>query len=679
MPEEQEKRESFFDQAITYSFYLLVFFAPIIFTTSNYELFEFPKMLLVYFFAGLIFCLWALKSLSEKKFTFVNTPLAIPLLLFLGSQILSTIFSIDRHTSIFGYYSRFNGGLLSTFSYLILFFAAVSNLNRTKALKLASVAILSSLFVSLWGIPSHFGYDPSCFLIRGKLDATCWSQDFQPTLRIFSTLGQPNWLAAFLVMTIPLSLAFGLFAKQIQFKIFFFLAFVACFLAFLFTNSRAGALALAFALLAFGGIFVLVNLKSLRVFVKKPKISYLKDKVLPKAGSYSANSVFIFLSIISILILTLRFGGFLIGRVKEAAQKPPSQTQASQPTTPGGTESGQIRLIVWRGALDVFRHYPLFGSGVETFGYSYYQYRPSEHNLTTEWNFLYNKAHNEYLNYLATTGFVGTLVYFLLIIVFIIWAVQFIIKQKSTSPESNNRLLIIGFLCGYLAYLIQNFFGFSIVVVSLLFFLYPALTFLIVDVGKRVSLNLKLNAFLTRIGILFVSLLFLSNIFFLVRTFLADVNFAYGQGLFQLDDYESADLYLKKAAGLILLPEPLYLSYLGYNASFLAQETQSKEFLQEALTQTKKALQISPAHLSLWRNATNTYLELSNLDQSFLTQAQISAQAAAKLAPTDAETLLQFAQVQKIAGNDAQAIETLEKVLHLKPNYQEAKDLLSEW
>ncbi|MDO8734650.1 MAG: O-antigen ligase family protein, partial [Elusimicrobiota bacterium] len=38
----------------------------------------------------------------------------------------------------------------------------------------------------------------------------------------------------------------------------------------------------------------------------------------------------------------------------------------------GGTESGQIRLIVWKGALEVFKHYPIFGSGVETFAYSYY-------------------------------------------------------------------------------------------------------------------------------------------------------------------------------------------------------------------------------------------------------------------------------------------------------------------
>jgi putative inorganic carbon (hco3(-)) transporter len=61
-----------------------------------------------------------------------------------------------------------------------------------------------------------------------------------------------------------------------------------------------------------------------------------------------------------------------------------------------------------KGAWELTKKYPLFGSGVETFAYSYYNVRPVEHNLVTEWDFLYNKAHNEFLNYAATTGFVGS-------------------------------------------------------------------------------------------------------------------------------------------------------------------------------------------------------------------------------------------------------------------------------
>ena len=82
----------------------------------------------------------------------------------------------------------------------------------------------------------------------------------------------------------------------------------------------------------------------------------------------------------------------------------------------GGTESGEIRKIVWRGAVEIYKNYPLLGSGPETFAYSYYNFRPQEHNLVSEWDFLYNKAHNEYLNYLATVGIIGTTAYLILIL-----------------------------------------------------------------------------------------------------------------------------------------------------------------------------------------------------------------------------------------------------------------------
>ncbi len=64
---------------------------------------------------------------------------------------------------------------------------------------------------------------------------------------------------------------------------------------------------------------------------------------------------------------------------------PTNKTQQIAPTEPkvnlgtvldtGGTESGEIRKIVWKGALEVFRNNSVFGTGVETFAYSYYNYR----------------------------------------------------------------------------------------------------------------------------------------------------------------------------------------------------------------------------------------------------------------------------------------------------------------
>ena len=102
-----------------------------------------------------------------------------------------------------------------------------------------------------------------------------------------------------------------------------------------------------------------------------------------------------------------------------------SPTPVPSPNS-GGTESANIRMNVWSGAINAWRANPIFGTGVETFAFAYYKYKPVGQNLTSEWNFLYNKAHNEYLNYLATTGLFGLGSYLLMIGLFIFYALRII-------------------------------------------------------------------------------------------------------------------------------------------------------------------------------------------------------------------------------------------------------------
>src|SRR5207247_3546380 len=132
----------------------------------------------------------------------------------------------------------------------------------------------------------------------------------------------------------------------------------------------------------------------------------------------------------------------------------------------GGTDSGKIRKIVWQGAIEIFKHNLLFGSGVETFAYAYYQYKPIEHNLTSEWDYLYNKAHNEYLNYLATTGLFGLVSYLAIIFLFLFLVSKWLLTNRNHTHETN-YLLITALVAGYLSILITNFFGFSVVIINL--------------------------------------------------------------------------------------------------------------------------------------------------------------------------------------------------------------------
>jgi putative inorganic carbon (HCO3(-)) transporter len=174
------------NQIIEYSFYLLFALVPLILTPWNYELFEFNKMMLTYLLTVVIVGTWLIKMVASKRVIFRRTPLDIPILLFFVSQLLSFLVSIDRHTSLFGYYSRFNGGLFSIISYILLYYAFVSNMTKEKALAVGRWLLVGAALVAIYGIAEHFG-----------IDAQYWVQDVRN--RVFSTLGQPNWLAAYLV------------------------------------------------------------------------------------------------------------------------------------------------------------------------------------------------------------------------------------------------------------------------------------------------------------------------------------------------------------------------------------------------------------------------------------------------------------------------------------------------
>src|SRR5262249_48899139 len=141
---------------------------------------------------------WANICILEKKIIWKRTIFDIPILLFLGSQILSTIFSMNIHTSLFGYYSRFNGGLFSVFSYIFLYYMFVTFVSPKQIKNYISSLITGGILSALYAFPEHFGHSPSCLIFSGKFDDACWVQDVKT--RVFGTFGQPNWLAAYIGM-----------------------------------------------------------------------------------------------------------------------------------------------------------------------------------------------------------------------------------------------------------------------------------------------------------------------------------------------------------------------------------------------------------------------------------------------------------------------------------------------
>ena len=701
-----EKLSSISLRAIEILFYALFFSVPLVFAGNTSELFEFNKMWITFAITIAIAFFWTVRIIAEKSLVIKRTPLDIPIALFVLAQIASTVISLDPHTSLWGYYSRFNGGLLSILCYVFLYYAFVSNLNSAKIVKnIFLVSLVSAFIVVLWALPSHFGKDPTCLIFRGSFDVSCWTADFQPKVRIFGTLGQPAWLAAYLVLLIPISLAFSILYKKDELKrslksIIFLTLSSLMFLSFLYTRTRSAVLALGVGLIFFFGALIL--------FDKPSKKNFVKD--LLKKQKIVVLSIIIFAIIGFFAEIPLSpFDKFSFNNLKNYVQKVKvtqnPQRETVHQTQLGGTDSGKIRLIVWRGAIDVWKNNPIFGTGVETFAYAYYKYRPIEHNLTSEWNFLYNKAHNEYLNYLATTGVFGLLSYlsFIAFFLFIFLATIFKTKNKLSavllaktgvvmSKESQTLAkdpLVLSLVAGFITILITNFFGFSVVIMNIYFFLIPLFVLILMDVLDDKSLGFKLGK-VGEIGFFGWSLISLSFLvtayllFFLFSFWRADVLYALGNNYSKSGEYQQAYSFLRNAVSIH--SEPVFQDEVSTNdASFalaIAYSSQGKNATESAQIISQLAAESSsindsltnshPNNILFWKSRVRIFYNLAQIDNSYLSKALVAMKRVYELGGNEASIAYNLGVLYGQSGDSKKAVEILKKTVALKPDYRDA-------
>lgn len=667
----------FVDLVISAGFYLLFFLVPLFFSASTSELFEYNKMVLTYGLTILIVGTWICKMVLAKKIIYKHTVLEIPLLLYLLSHLLSTVFSIDPHISIWGYYSRFHEGLLASISYILLYFAAVSNLNRDHIKKILYFSLASALIVSVWGIMEHFGNSPSCMLITGKAGVDCWVQDVQS--RVYATLGQPNWMAAYLCIQILIILGFiSDKRKAFSVKIFSLDASLLTlptlfFAALLFTKSRSGILGLGLGL----GVFALLNLKSFKELIKKfwPIVAGLVFVTILFGLPFAQTEKF------SLENLVNKPTAASIAKAAAAAKNPDINI----------SESGDIRKVVWTGALKVWQRYPIFGSGVETFGYSYYKDRPAAHNMLSEWDFLYNKAHNEYLNILATTGAVGFIAYALVI--------------ASAAWQSRKNPALLG---AYVTILVTNFFGFSVVIIGLYFFLIPAFSWILNTqeshtTQKRLDLDIMQIGLISVIG--FIGLLMELSLWSMWN---ADKAYALGKNYDSVQQYVVA--YPLLVESVSSNPgEPTFRDELAYNQAVLAAALNTElksssnsaiatlsaeekmaivvpqlgvstaDLISQAVSNSNQVVSDSPNSLPFWKSRTKTFYQLGTIDAKYNLVGLEAIKKAAELAPTDAKVWYTYGLLLQRNGQLPEAIQVLQRTIELKPDYADAKNSLADF
>lgn len=686
------KLEQIFNKTFFVLYSLLFVVTPLVMFDKTSELFEFNKLLFIYFAALTVGCMWILKMILTNRLILKRTVLDIPILLFLLSQAVSTVFSIDMNTSIFGYYGRFNGGLLSVVAFIIIYYGFVTFIAKKYISKFIYLAIFGAVLVFLWGLPARFGHDLTCLIFSGQFTNSCWTSQFRPAERMFSTLGQPNWLGAYFVISFFLSIYVAFVhlknTKNIIVSLLLSSLPVIFFLGVLFTKSRSAFLALGLSLFIFLADVIIMTgkYKSYKEYVKKYKNSILI------VGAALVISVLIFKTGVAGIDKYITFT-----HAVQPTEKINSLTEA--PTNI--TESFDIRKIVWKGAVDLAFQYPLFGTGVETFGYSYNFVRPVEHNMTSEWDYIYNKAHNEYLNYAATTGFFGLISYMSLLITFMIWFClvyrrnsKLFSKNSKVSIEEifyDNMLYITCFLA-WLTILVTNFFGFSTTITNIFFYLIPACLFVYINNTEEHYTDSKILSMTDYVKLTILAILYLYGIWYLISYFRADINYSAGNSLLQAQDYGNGYQYVLKAE--TLKKTPVYEDKLSTALSSLAlvnayQNVDDKKLMQEQFSTasqlseyySKRAIDASPENPYFYRSSAKNYYVFYTLssDPKMLAKGINAIHQAEKYAPTDPKNfyteglfyLMAYDTNNKDTTLPSKIENTLNEAIKLKPDYRD--------
>ncbi len=652
--------------------YLVFFIVPLIFLPNTSELFEFNKMIVVYILTTLIATAWLIQTVLAKKFIFRRTVLDWPILIFLITQTISLLFSVNIRSSLLGYYSRFNGGLVSLYCYSLLYWAYVTFMDKNSAVTTIRVALITAALVAFYGVLEHFG-----------IDAKLWVQDVQN--RVFSTMGQPNWLAAYLValVFIPISRLLNPAPKDRHSDLsrydpaYFFLDHLSAiwnlFLAFLllltilFTKSQSGI----------GVTLVIFFLYLLFLLIRKRRL-----KVIAGAGAAFLFLIFINLHIIGNITKNLKF--MLTTDVLATAK-------AADIPNSGGSSSILIRRIVWEGAVHAWlasaKNF-FIGTGPETFAMIYYQYRPIAHNYTSEWELLYNKAHNEFINYLATTGILG-LGSYLVLLGFMVYV---LIKFHHSSSKSNSQepYLGLGLLAGWLSIPVTNFWGFSVVFVQVLMFTLPAIaqTLTVPPLpASPAGSKLSLPRILSILGLISLGCYLL---FVIGQYWIADTLYASGDHDLQLFSMTGNTIYVAPAyqsltdAFSINSHDPPISSELAVATAFASaltydtDATSSAQLARSALALSQKAIDDNPLHPNYYKTRARVAIILSTVYKQDLDVAINTLKQALLISPTDPRLPYNLGVIYQQMGRTALAQKYFHQSLQLKPDFADPRVQLAK-
>lgn len=386
---------------------------PLVFTIASPDVFVIPKLtaLRVTLVVGFL-----LLGLGASRFVRVAAPPAsracrvtdLALIAYVGLTALATIGSIDPGLSLVGREEQYQG-LLTTLLFVAFFYLArisVTDLRRLSLLMIATT--VGGAIVAAYAVLQQLHLDP------------IWSDLYNG--RVFSTLGQAEWLGAYLVLCFGLGAAL-LWQLRGYRRSLAAAALGLILIALLLTLSRGAYLALGVAAAVF--------------------VTFLTPRARP------SRSLLLAVPAVGIVAASV----LAIPPVRSEAETVISRAASTADLGEGSIEG---RLDMWRVGAAIAIDHPILGTGPETYTLLFPQYRDSLLASRRDFWLAYapESPHNVYLAIGAGSGLPALAAYLALIGAIFVQ----LLRGLRVAATGAGRIALAAILAGAAGHLVADLF-----------------------------------------------------------------------------------------------------------------------------------------------------------------------------------------------------------------------------
>lgn len=346
-------------------------------------------------------------------------PLALAVISFGLIMFITALLGVNPAQSVWSNFERGEGAfqILHYCAFFLLVFVLFTNKDEIK--RLIRLNVIISFLVSLYALTQLLGIQEALNTVGSSI-------------RVSGTLGNPSYLAAYLLVNFALIAYLYLQSSSRKAKLWLLGLSAFELVIFINTGTRSAYLGLAIGLMTIYGITLFTT-----------KDAKLKSRLL------------------MIIIGLCAFGVAGIGAYKTIPQLHDSYILGRLLDVKGAASGFNPRIWTWGSALHGIAEKPILGWGAENFAYAFDKYyNPNHYGIES----FFDRTHNIFLEYLISGGIVLLLAYL---------AIWFMYYRNLRRHEKNLWYAII--VATPIMYLVQGFFLFDVLATYFIIFLFLAI------------------------------------------------------------------------------------------------------------------------------------------------------------------------------------------------------------